>query len=66
MILELLHVARVQATRYQLVIADSFFHGLPPDDEDVGTDRRYQVEDFAGSRPEVEQNVRKLGDVGER
>ena len=44
---------------YPLVIADSFA-GLPPDDDDVGTDKPYQAGDFAGSRPEVEQNVRTL------
>jgi hypothetical protein len=47
---------------YPLVIADSF-SGLPPDDEDVGTYKHYQVGDFAGSRREVEQNVRTFGDI---
>jgi hypothetical protein len=44
------------------VIADSFA-GLPPDDDDVGTDKYYQVGDFAGSRQEVEQNLRTFGDI---
>jgi hypothetical protein len=48
---------------YPFVIADSF-SGLPPDDDDVGTDKYYQVGDFAGSRREVEQNVRTFGDIG--
>jgi Macrocin-O-methyltransferase (TylF) len=47
---------------YPFVIADSFA-GLPPDDNDVGTNRHYQVGDFAGSRPEVEQNIRTFGDI---
>ena len=47
---------------YPFVIADSFA-GLPPDDDDVGTNRYYQVGDFAGSRQEVEQNLRTFGDI---
>jgi Macrocin-O-methyltransferase (TylF) len=47
---------------YPFVIADSFA-GLPPDDDDVGTTKYYQVGDFAGSRQEVEQNLRTFGDI---
>jgi hypothetical protein len=46
---------------YPLVIADSFA-GLPPNPEEVGEDRYYQVGDFAGSRAEVEKNLRVFGD----
>jgi hypothetical protein len=46
---------------YPLIIADSFA-GLPPGTETVGEDRYYQVGDFAGARPDVERNVRTLGD----
>jgi hypothetical protein len=47
---------------YPLVVADSFA-GLPPDEDEVGTTRYYQVGDFAGSRQEVEQNIRTFGDI---
>jgi hypothetical protein len=47
---------------YPFVIADSFA-GLPPDDDDVGTDKYYQAGDFGGSRSEVEQNLRTFGDI---
>jgi hypothetical protein len=46
---------------YPLVIADTFA-GLPPAPETVGDHCYYQVGDFAGSRPEVEQNLRTFGD----
>jgi hypothetical protein len=47
---------------YPFLIADSFA-GLPPDDDDVGTNKYYQVGDFAGSQQEVEQNLRTFGDI---
>jgi hypothetical protein len=46
---------------YPLVIADSFA-GLPSDPAEVGEGRYYQPGDFAGRRPEVEKNLRTLGD----
>jgi hypothetical protein len=46
---------------YPLVTADSFA-GLPPDPKEVGGEHWYQPGDFAGSRPEVEQNLHTFGD----
>jgi hypothetical protein len=46
---------------FPMIIADSFA-GLPPDPAEVGEHLYYQVGDFAGSRAEVEQNLRTYGD----
>jgi predicted O-methyltransferase YrrM len=45
---------------YPLVVADSFA-GLPLEPAEVGADQYYQAGDFAGSRAEVEQNLRAFG-----
>ena len=47
---------------YPLVVADSFA-GLPPLPGEVGEDMYYQAGDFAGSRTEVERNVRTFGRI---
>jgi hypothetical protein len=47
---------------FPFVVADSFA-GLPPDPAEVGADKYYQVGDFAGSRAEVEGNIRAYGDI---
>lgn len=47
---------------YAFVIADSFA-GLPADSDGVGPGRHFQAGDFAGSRSEVEQNIRAYGDT---